>query len=429
MLDSRGYQLLRHRTEPLVHSLAVYRQAGGYDAWETVAHAWTPADLISEVDRAGLRGRGGAGFPTGRKWSFLPQDGRPRVLVVNGDEGEPGTFKDRELIEGNPHQLIEGTLLAAHAIGADISYVYLRGEFLHGYEVLVRALAEAEGAGLFAVDADRPRTIRLYRGAGAYICGEETALLESLEGKRGQPRYKPPFPAVSGLYGLPTVVNNVETLVNLPLIIRERADGYRRWGTTDSPGLKVVSISGQVNRPGNVEVPMGTPLQELIQAAGGVRSGHQLKAVIPGGSSMPILGPEHLATPYDFGSVHRAGSQLGSGGIIVLDDSVCMVQAAARVVRFYRDESCGKCTPCREGTFWNTEILNRIEAGAGTETDLDTLMDTADNINEASLCPLGPASTGFMVSVLQRFRSEFVQHVRGGGCPRRQTPQPVPAPV
>lgn len=411
-----SYALLRHRDVPGIRDFSVYRDNDGYRALER-ALGLTPEEVIEMVTASGLRGRGGAGFPTGRKWSFLPRDGRERVLVVNADEGEPGTFKDRELLEHNPHQLLEGILIAAWALGAPASYIYIRGEFREGYDRVAKAIREASAAGFVGTHVAGSafsHSIHVYRGAGAYICGEETALLESLEGKRGQPRVKPPFPALSGLYGLPTVVNNVETLMNVPLILVSGPERYRRVGPAESPGYKVVSLSGRVARPGNVEVPLGIPIRDLLDMAGGVAGGRSLKAFIPGGSSMPLLTPEAVDTPYDFESVRRAGSQLGSGGIIVLDSEACIVDAVRRVVRFYRDESCGKCTPCREGTYWNAEVLERWERGLGREADLDVLLDVSNNINESSLCPLGPASTGLLVSALTHFRGEFLEHLQGG---------------
>ena len=414
------HYLLRQRDVPDIHQLEVYRAHGGYEALKQALEANQPDQLVELAKASGLRGRGGAGFPTGMKWSFLPKDGRARVLVINADEGEPGTFKDRELIEGNPHQLIEGMIITCFAIGAPESYVYVRGEFLHGYERLTAAIREAEAAGILGAEVmGHPFAHRMfvYRGAGAYICGEETALLESLEGKRGNPRSKPPFPAVAGLYGRPTVVNNVETIMNLPPLVLKGADWYRQWGTEKSPGLKVMSVSGHVNRPGNYEVPLDWTLAELIEAAGGVRTGHQVKAVIPGGSSMPCMPASQLDTPIDYESLVEAGSMLGSGGCIVMDDSTCIVRAVARVVRFYRNESCGKCTPCREGTYWLTDIMDRLERGDGEMRDLDMLLDVSDNINGKAFCPLGDAAVGFLVSAIKHFRGEFQEHITGQRCP------------
>jgi NADH-quinone oxidoreductase subunit F len=417
--------LLRHRDQPAVQRLAGYGADGGYMAWLTALKI-PPADVMAAVTASGLRGRGGAGFPTGRKWAFLPPDGRQRMLVVNADEGEPGTFKDRELLEGNPHLVLEGILLAAYAIGAAESYVYMRGEFAHAYEVFTRAVEDAREAGLVGrniAGSGFHHDVYVFRGAGAYICGEETALLESLEGRRGQPRIKPPFPAVAGLYELPTVVNNAETLANVPYIVRYGPQWYRQWGTEESPGLKVMSVSGAVTHPGNYEVPLGITLNDLLGLAGGPRRGAKVKAVIPGGSSMPLIPADRLDVRLTYEDMRRAGSQLGSGGVIVLDETVCMVAACERVVRFYRDESCGKCTPCREGTYWNREVLARLEDGRGTLEDLEVLLDVSDNINTSSLCPLGPASTGFLVSALHFFEDEFREHVRAGGCPYRKAVQ------
>jgi NADH-quinone oxidoreductase subunit F len=414
------HYLLRHRDVPEIHRLEVYEANEGYAGLRKALQEYEPGELVELCKASGLRGRGGAGFPTGLKWSFLPKDGRPRVLVVNADEGEPGTFKDRELIEHNPHQLIEGMLITAYATEAPESYVYIRGEFLHGYEVLTRAIAEAKARGYIGdniLDSGFSHRMYVYRGAGAYICGEESALLESLEGKRGNPRLKPPFPAVSGLYGRPTVINNVETIMNLPPLVLNGPDWYRQWGTEKSPGIKIMSVSGHVRRPGNYEVPLDLTLAELIELAGGPREGHRVKAVIPGGSSMPVLPASKLDTRLDYESLVAAGSMLGSGGCIVMDDSTCMVAAAARVVRFYRDESCGKCTPCREGTYWMTDVLDRLERGEGDPDDLDMLLDVADNINGKAFCPLGDASVGFMVSAIRHFRDEFVEHITGRTCP------------
>jgi NADH-quinone oxidoreductase subunit F len=414
------HYLLRHRDVPGIDTLQGYEADGGYSGLKKALAEFEPDAIVDLVKASGLRGRGGAGFPTGLKWSFLAKDGRPRALVVNADEGEPGTFKDRELIEHNPHQLIEGMLIASYATRSPESFIYIRGEFLHGHEVLQRAIAEATERGYLGdrvLGTDFSHHMYLYRGAGAYICGEESALLESLEGRRGNPRLKPPFPAVAGVYGLPTVVNNVETIANLPPLILNGAEWHRQWGTEKSPGLKVMSVSGHVTRPGNYEVPLDATLRELVEMAGGVRTGHQVKAVIPGGSSMPLLPAAQLDTPIDYESLVQAGSMLGSGGCIVMDDSTCIVAAVARVVRFYRDESCGKCTPCREGTYWMTDVLDRLEGGQGELGDLDTLLDVADNINGKAFCPLGDASVGFMVSAIRNFRDEFVEHITGRTCP------------
>lgn len=414
------HYLLRHRDIPELDQLSVYRDHGGYEGLRrAVAHdsQW----VRDEVSRAGLRGRGGAGFPTGRKWSFLDQSAPARYMVVNADEAEPGTFKDRELIEHNPHQVLEGTLIAAYALNAAEAFIFVRGELLSGYESLLRACGEAVHAGYlgpYIFGSSLSVTLRVFRSAGAYICGEETALLESLEGKRGQPRIKPPFPAQVGLYGAPTVVNNAETVANLPQIMVHGADWYRQYGTKDSPGLKIFSVSGRVARPGNYELPLATSLETLLyDLAGGPLPGHTFKAVIPGGSSVPLLVPDSFSVPLDYESLAQAGSMLGSGGVMVLDDTVCIVRAAARLLKFYRTESCGKCTPCREGTYWMAGILERIESGSGTYADLDRLPDIADNVSGNCLCPLGDASLPFMLSAMKHFRAEFIQHIEEHRCP------------
>jgi NADH-quinone oxidoreductase subunit F len=418
---SPQHYLLRNRDVPEIDQFAVYAAHGGYDALKKALKEFQPEQIVDLVKRSGLRGRGGAGFPTGVKWGFLPKDGRPRYLVVNSDEAEPGTFKDRELIEHNPHQLIEGMIISSYAIGAHDAFIYVRGEFLFGYEQLSRAVKEAYQHGYLGtniLDSGYSLNIHVYRGAGAYICGEESALLESLEGKRGNPRLKPPFPAQAGLYGMPTIVNNVETIANLPPLITYGAEWYTSMGTEKSPGLKIMSVSGKVRKPGNYEIPLATPLKVLIEEyAGGMLPGYQIKCIIPGGSSVPLLMPDQLDTPLDYESVLKAGSMLGSGGCIVLDDQTCIVKAAARLVRFYREESCGKCTPCREGTYWMTDVLELRENGEGEPDDLDVLMDVADNIGGKCFCPLGDASLGFLVSAVKHFGEEFRAHVEGHRCP------------
>lgn len=418
---SQAFHLLRNRQIADIDRITVYLSHGGYSNLKKALSEFKSDELVALVKNSGLRGRGGAGFPTGMKWGFLPNDGRMRYLVVNSDEAEPGTFKDRELIEKNPHQLIEGMIISSYATQAREAYVYCRGEFFYGAQQLERAVREAYEQGFLGeniLDSGFSLDIKVYRGAGAYICGEESALLESLEGKRGNPRLKPPFPAQSGLYGGPTVVNNVETICNVPPIVEHGAEWYRSMGTEKSPGLKIMSVSGRVNKPGNYEIPLATPLRVLIDDyAGGVIEGRRIKAVVPGGSSVPLLTAEQLDTPLDYESIMQAGSMLGSGGCIVLDDATCMVGTAARLVKFYREESCGKCTPCREGTYWMTDILNRIEAGNGSEADLDLILDLADNIGGKCFCPLGDASLGFVVSALKHFREEFIAHVRKHACP------------
>lgn len=406
---------------PGIERIDVYESHGGYAALRKALTEMKPDDVVKEVDVSGLRGRGGAGFPTGRKWSFLPNDGRPRILVCNGDEGEPGTFKDHLIIHRLPHLLIEGMILSAYAIRANRAFIYLRGEFLEGYEILTRAIEEAKARGYLGehiLGTDFHLDLKLYRGAGAYICGEETALLESLEGRRGIPRMKPPFPATSGLYGLPTVVNNVETIATVPVILRMGGAEYAKLGTEKSPGTRLFAISGHVQRPGVYEAELGTPLRELLMdLAGGVRAGREIKCVIPGGSSVPLLTKEQLDTPMDFESVARAGSLLGSGGVIVMDDSTCIVHASRVLVHFYRHESCGKCTPCREGTLWLDQLMARLEAGEGSEKDLDLILDLSDNIAGKTFCALGDAAVAFVASAIRHFREEFVDHFRYHGCP------------
>lgn len=414
------HYLLRHRDVPGIASLPIYLRHGGYEGLKR-ALAMPREAVIEEVTQSGLRERGGAGFPTGRKWSLLDPSNPERYIVVNADEAEPGTFKDRELIEYDPHQVIEGALIAAYALNATEAFIFVRGELLAGYEALVAARNEARAAGLIGphiFHSNFSVNLIVFRSAGAYICGEETALLESLEGRRGHPRIKPPFPAQKGLYGAPTVVNNAETITNLPQIILRGADWYRQYGTPDSPGIKIFSVSGRIARPGNYELPLATPLQTLLDDyAGGPLPGHTLKAVIPGGSSVPLLVPEQFSVTLDYESLVAAGSMLGSGGVMVLDYTVCMVRAAARLLRFYRTESCAKCTPCREGTYWMAAILERIEAGLGTDDDLARLPDVADNVSGKCLCPLGDASLPFMLSAMKHFRAEFEQHIAEHRCP------------
>jgi len=407
--------------------LADYRAAGGFEALAK-ARAMEPAQVVQEILDSGLRGRGGAFFPTGRKASFLAQGtGKPTYLVVNADESEPGTFKDREIMFTVPHRLIEGCLITAHAIGCDKVFIYIRGEYLHEFEVIKAALEEVHGADLL-----HGVTIVLHRGAGAYICGEETALLESLEGKRGQPRTKPPFPAVAGLYASPSLINNVETIATVPKIIELGAKEYATIGVPpDSSGTRVFSLSGNVAKGGNYELPMGVTLRELIfDIGGGIPNGRQLKAVIPGGSSVPVLTADQIDVPLDATSMAEAGSMLGSGAIIVIDDRCCMVQLGLRVAQFYMHESCGKCTPCREGTRWMVQILESIEAGTAAEGDLDLLLDVCDRILGKCLCPLGDAAAMPVASYIAKFRAEFREHLESG-CPMHgeSTLENVLAPV
>lgn len=412
--------LLRHRDVPQLDNIAQYEAHGGYQGLR-LALGMTPGEVRELVSKSGLRGRGGAGFPTGRKWQFLNYSVATRYFVVNGDEAEPGTFKDRELIEHNPHQVIEGALIGAYATEATEAFIFVRGELLEGYESLIRAREQARAAGYVGTQvlgSTFSCRLPIFRSAGAYICGEETALLESLEGKRGQPRVKPPFPAQVGLYGQPTVVNNAETVANLPQILLRGPDWYRSFGTPASPGIKIFSLSGRVLRPGNYELPLATSLRTLIdELGGGPLAQRHIKAIIPGGSSVPLLTPDQLDVALDYESLAAAGSALGSGGVVVLDDATCIVAAAARLLKFYRTESCGKCTPCREGTYWMAAILQRLEEGKGTYEDLDMLPDIAENVSGKCLCPLGDASLPFMLSAMRHFRHEFVAHIERQRCP------------
>jgi NADH-quinone oxidoreductase subunit F len=399
-------------------SLADYERAGGYQALRKVLGKVAPAEVTEIVKKSGLRGRGGAGFPTGVKWGFLPKDHRgPTYLCCNADESEPGTFKDRQLIERDPHQLLEGILLAAYAIGAETSYIYIRGEFALGARILEQALADARRAGYVGanilgtgVRAD----IWVHRGAGAYICGEETALLESLEGKRGLPRVKPPFPATHGLYNQPTVVNNVETLANLPHIITRGPEWFAAIGSPPkSTGTRIFCVSGHVKRPGNYEVPMGVTFRELIfEHAGGMRSDKPLKAIIPGGASAAFFTAEHLDVKLDFESVAQAGSMLGSGGVTVMEEGTSMVWAALRLMEFFYHESCGKCSPCREGSSWLVQTLRRILAKRGRKEDLETLVDLCQNIAGRTVCAFGDAEVAPVMSTLKHWRSEYEALIR-----------------
>ncbi len=405
-----------------------YIESGGYRGLRK-ALAMTPDDVIEEVKDSGLRGRGGAGFPTGTKWSFIPQDtGRPVYVVVNFDESEPGTFNNRELIERDPHQLIEGAIICAYAVRCRTVFIYCRGEFVWPGTVLQRAIGEAYaegflGKGIAGTDVDVD--VVVHRGAGAYICGEETALLESLEGYRGQPRLRPPFPAVEGLYRSPTVINNVETLSCVPHILDRGAEWFKGMGTEKSTGPGIFSISGKVEHPGNYEAPMGTTARELIVGyAGGIRDGKRLKAFTPGGSSTPFLTEDHLGTPMDFDSVQAAGSLLGTKAMIVLDERDCVVDATLRFTQFYAHESCGKCTPCREGTWWMTRVLQRMERGHGRMADIDLMKDVGQNMLFKSFCALADGAVSPIDSSIKFFRDEYEEHVRLGRCPLKEADRP-----
>jgi NADH-quinone oxidoreductase subunit F len=418
--------LLRNCWKENSTSIETYKAGGGYANLKK--HLSLPPDEIVEtVKKSTLRGRGGAGFPTGLKWSFLPKDNpKPRYLVVNADESEPGTYKDRLIIERDPHQLVEACIVSSHAIKCRLCFIYIRGEFHQGIRTLTEAVAEAYAAGYLGkdilgsgVDVD----LVVHGGAGAYECGEETALLESLEGKRGQPRLKPPFPATQGLYGCPTIVNNVETIACVSLILEKGAEWFASYGSEKNGGPKLYCVSGHVERPGIYEAPMGkVTLRELIydgKYGGGVLGGRKLRAVVPGGSSTPVLTADEIDVPMDFDEVAKAGSMLGSAGTIVMDDTTCMVWMAARLTYFYKHESCGKCSPCREGTGWMLRLLERIEAGQGREKDLDVLWNVADSIGGKTLCPFGDAAIAPPQSTLKKFRDEYEYHVREKGCWRR----------
>jgi NADH-quinone oxidoreductase subunit F len=398
-----------------LRDIDVYREHGGYEQWRRALTEMQPENIAQITSDSGLRGRGGAGFPTGRKWSFLPKNDRPRYMVCNCDEAEPGTFKDHMLLEETPHQVLEGILIGTYAIGSRHAFIYIRGEFERGYRIFTDAVAQARAAGFVGQNLFGTTygvEITVHRGAGAYICGEETALLNSLEGRRGEPRLKPPFPAVKGLYGEPTVVNNVETLATLPHILRNGPEWFAKVGPERSPGYKIVSISGHVKKPGNYEVPLGTPLRELLEIAGGPRDGRKIVAIQPGGGSSACLFEEHLDLGYDFDTMAKNGTMLGSGAVVFFDDTTNFVEAALALVRFYAHESCGQCTPCREGGHWLEITLNRILAGGGLDSDIDMLLSVSHQMTGINLCPLGDSIEPFLASVLQRFEPQFRNYVR-----------------
>jgi NADH-quinone oxidoreductase subunit F len=400
--------------EPGLNTLEVYERRGGYDSLRK-AMSMAPEDVLAELEASGLRGRGGAGFQMGKKVSFLPKGSMEKYLVCNADESEPGTFKDRELMQKSPHMLIEGIVIASYAAGAERSFIYIRGEYVLQADMLDAALLEAREAGFIGEEilgSPHSLSIVLHRGAGAYICGEETALLDSLEGKRGNPRLKPPFPANQGLYQGPTLINNVETLSTVPAIIRMGGAGYAKLGSEASTGTKLVSVSGHVQRPGNYEVVLGTPAREIIYGlAGGPPEGREVKCWFPGGSSAPVLTAEDLDVSYDFESVAKAGSMLGSGAIIVVDDSTPILDVALKVAKFYQHESCGKCTPCREGTNWTVKMLQRIELGEATPMDLEIMASVQEHIIGNCLCVLGDAMAMPIASIISKFKEELEAHM------------------
>lgn len=402
--------------------LEEYVKRGGYSSLKRIlSEGMTPEQVIAEVKASTLRGRGGAGFPSGLKWSFMPKNyAGQKYLICNSDEGEPGTFKDRDILRYNPHSVIEGMTIAAYAMGVSVGYNYIHGEIFAEYDRFEEALEQARAAGFLGdriLGSEYSFQLHAFHGFGAYICGEETALLESLEGKKGQPRFKPPFPASYGLYGKPTTINNTETFAAVPFIFQVGAEAYAALGKPNNGGTKIFSVSGDVERPGNYEIPLGTPFAELLKLAGGVRGGKKLKAVIPGGSSVPVVkGDLMMATDMDYDSVAKAGSMLGSGAVIVMDETRCMVKALLRLSYFYFEESCGQCTPCREGTGWLYRMVHRIENGQGRADDLDMLNSIADNIQGRTICALGDAAAMPVRAMIQNFREEFEYHIEHKHC-------------
>ncbi len=412
--------LTTHFGNDQYRTIGTYQELGGYVALKK-ALGMTSDAIIDEVKKASLRGRGGAGFPAGIKWGFLPKNDRPRVLVINADEGEPGTFKDRLIMSRGPHLLIEGIAIAAFALNAHMSYIYIRGEFVKEANILNEAIDEAYAKGFLGkniLGSGFDLDLTVHRGAGAYVCGEETSLINSLEGKRGWPRLKPPFPAVVGAFGLPTIVNNVETLADVPWIITNGGEKFASLGSEKNGGTRLIGVSGWVEKPGVYELPCGTNLKDIIyKHCGGIKNGKALKAVIPGGSSTPVLRPEEIDVAYDIESMAKIGSASGSGGVIVIPEGTCMVRILGVLMNFYAHESCGQCTPCREGTGWFKTIVSRIENGKGKPGDIDLLLDLCDNMMGRTVCPLSEAAGMPVKSFLTKFRDEFEQHIRDQKCP------------
>jgi len=407
---------------PDSEKIATYLAHGGYQAARKALTKHSPEDLIEIVKKSGLRGRGGAGFPAGTKWGFLPKDPDiPKIVAVNTDEGEPGTFKDRQIVECDPHQIIEGVIIASYAIGANRAYVYIRGEFFLGVKRWIKAIADAYENGYLGKDilgTGFNLDMSVHRGAGAYICGEETAMLESLEGKPGNPRRKPPYPAQVGLFGLPTLVHNIETLACIPHIVNRGPEWFANIGTEQSKGPKIFSVSGHVNRPGNYELPLGTPLKEIIyEHAGGIRNKRNLKAIIPGGASTPVLTADQIDTPMSFEDLEKSGSQLGTGAIIVMDETTCMVEAARRLTKFFAHESCGRCVPCRIGSQRLYETLDRIENARGRLDDLSKVEELAQGIDGLTFCPMGAALVNPARSTIAKFRADYEYHIQNKRCP------------
>ena len=412
--------LSKHWNEADSFTIAGYQRNGGYEGMKK-AFAMEPDAVIAAVKDSGLRGRGGAGFPTGMKWSFIPQgDGKPHYLVVNADESEPGTCKDTPLLMANPHSLVEGMIIASYAIRASHAFIYIRGEVTHVIRRVQQAVNDAYAAGYLGKNVDGKGfdlEMIVHVGAGAYICGEETALLDSLEGFRGQPRLRPPFPAIAGLYACPTVVNNVESIASVPAIFYHGVEWFQSLGTEKSKGFTLYSLSGHVTRPGQYEAPLGITLREILEMSGGVRAGHTLKFWTPGGSSTPIFTAGHLDVPLDYEGVGAAGSMLGTKALQIFDETTCVVRAVLRWTEFYKHESCGKCTPCREGTWWLVQILKDLENGVGKAEDLEKLLDLCDNILGRSFCALGDGATSPITSSIQYFRDEYLAHLSAGKCP------------
>ena len=412
--------LLRNIENPNSADINEYVKAGGYKNLSK-ALALSPQDIMEEIKRSGLRGRGGAGFPTGMKWSFAKADPKfPKYLLCNADEGEPGTFKDRPILEKNPHLLIEGMVISGYVLGSEYGYIYLRGEYPAAADILNAAIKQAYEANYLGDNINGKGVkfhLAVHQGAGAYICGEETALIESIEGKKGQPRNKPPFPVNVGAWSMPTIVNNVETLSNLPYIIEIGGEAYSNIGSKECPGPKLFCVSGHVKKPGVYELPMGTNLKDIIYIhAGGIRDGGKLKAVIPGGISTPVLPADAIDCAMDFVAMPKAGSMLGSGAVIVMDESVCMVRVAYRALKFFEHESCGKCVPCREGTDWLRKVLARVEKGKGKDGDIELLSDIAEIMMGRTFCPLGDGAAGVVMGMIKHFKNEFEEHIKNGRC-------------
>ena len=413
MTDTLTPVLSRNWADPQSWTLAAYQRRGGYRAMRKALLRMTPAEVMDQVKESGLRGRGGAGFPTGMKWSFVPQDTpKPKYLVVNGDESEPGTCKDIPLLMASPHTLVEGVIIASYAIGVRTAFIYIRGEVLHPIRRVQQAVAEAYRRGLLGhniVGSGYDLDVIVHAGAGAYICGEETALLDSLEGRRGQPRLRPPFPAVAGLYASPTVINNVESIATVPSIIDHGPQWFSAMGTEKSKGFTIYSLSGHVRHPGQYEAPLGTTLRTLLDLAGGIREGHELKFFTPGGSSTPILTADSLDLPLDYEAMAAAGTMLGTKALQIFDETVSVVRTTLRWVEFYKHESCGKCTPCREGSWWLVQMLTRFENGTATEGDVDKMLDVCNNIGGRSFCALADGAVACVTSAVHHFREEFEQ--------------------